>query len=430
MLKEKKKLPKSQLEISCSLPWEEVERHLDEAAKELAKEIKSEGFRPGKAPREIVEQKLGSDTVMHEAAQHAMNEEWRRIMKEENVNAIGTPQADITKIAEGNDFEFRITVSVMPEAELKSAWKKEVKKANKKNSELQEGVTDEMVEKELQRLAESRAKLVTVDRVAKKDDSVQLDFDVLRNGVPIENGSAKNHSIVLGSGTFIPGFEEQIEGMTAGEEKEFVLMFPKEYHEKSLAGQEATFQVTLNVVQERQLPEMNDEFAKGLGKFETLEDLKKSIREGLEKESEQKQKETKRTALVDALVQHLEVDLPDVLVHQELHQMLAGFAQQLQMMGMEMEKYLEHMKKTREELEKEWEPQAIKRVKSSIAVAEVAKQEEIEPSAEDIEQEMNKTLTQYKGVKDAEKNVDMGRLYEYSKSILVSEKVFSHLENL
>lgn len=425
-----KKLPKSEIEVRASIPWEEWNRFIDSAVEMLAKTIKVEGFRSGHAPRSIVEQNLGKDSVLNEAANRAIQKQWAHIVESEKIDPIGHPKAEITKLAEGNELSFTIITAVMPVPEMKSGWEKKVSKINTEFSKKKLEVKEEDVQAEMDRLAKSRATFVPVDREARMEDTVRVDFQVLRDRVPIENGTGKNHAIILGSGVFIPGFEERIVGMKSGEENEFELKFPDEYHEKSLAGQNAIFQVKLNSVEERILPELNDSFAKLVGKFETIDGLRTSIREGMEQEMKEKQREEKRSGISDILAEYIDVELPDVMVHEEVHQMLHNFESQLQMMGMNFEEYLKQVRKTREELEKEWEPQARKRILSGLALTEVSKSREIEVGAEEIEAEMNKTLHRYRHIKDAEKQVDMKRLYAYSKTMIESEKAFQFLESL
>ncbi|KKU52762.1 MAG: Trigger factor, partial [Candidatus Moranbacteria bacterium GW2011_GWE2_47_10] len=350
-----KKLPKSEVEMKITVGWEEWKKYIDEAVAEISKEMKIPGFRSGKAPRDIVEKKVGSNMILEEAAQKAIQATYPQIL--EKVEAIGQPKAEILKIAEGNDFEYKIVTAVVPEAELKD-WQDKIKKVNKEYRDKKAEVKDEDVEKELSQLAQSRVQLVAVEREAKDGDSVLIDFQVKRQGVPIEGGTSKNHPLVLGKGVFIPGFEENVIGMKAGEEKEFELKFPEEYHEKSLAGNPATFSVKLNAVQERKTPEVNDAFAKSLGKFETLEELKKNMGEGLLKEKAEQLKEKKRAEYIEKLVESTKAELPEVLVHEELHRMIGEFEMQLSGMGITFDKYLEQIKKSQDDVEKEWQPQA------------------------------------------------------------------------
>jgi len=272
--------------------------------------------------------------------------------------------------------------------------------------------------------------LVTVMRPAQKDDNVEVDFEVLMGGVPIENGTSKKHNLVIGRGVFIPGFEEQVIGMSEGEEKEFELTFPENYHKKDLAGKPATFRVKMNLVQERKTPELTDEFAAGLGKFKDLADLKQNMREGMEHENEHKLKDEKRAAILDEIIKNAEADLPEILITEETHKMEHELEQQLSSMNMNLDEYLTQLKKTRADLEKDWQPQAEKRVMSALVLTEVAKMQEIAAESAEVEAEMNKTLQYYKGVKDMKKNIDMERLYSFSKGVLENEKVFEYLEKL
>jgi trigger factor len=186
----------------------------------------------------------------------------------------------------------------------------------------------------------------------------------------------------------------------------------------------------MNLVQERQVPEVDDEFAKGLGSFENLEALKKNMREGMEHEEKHKLEDEKRNKYVEAIIKNSEVDLPEIMVHEEIHQMLHEFEYQTQAMGMSVDQYLEKISKKKEDLEKDWEPQAEKRVISAMAIRQIAKEQDIKAESAEIEAEMNKTIQYYKGVKDMEKNIDTERLYNYSKGMLENEKVFEFLEKL
>ncbi|EKE15594.1 MAG: hypothetical protein ACD_11C00125G0002 [uncultured bacterium] len=391
--------------------------------------MKVPGFRAGKAPRDIVEKKVGANVVLEEAAQKAIQGTYPEVLDKEKIEAIGQPKAEILKIAEGNEFEYKVVTAVVPEAEIKD-WRDKIKKVNKEYKDKKVEVKDEDVEKELAQIAQSRVQLVPVEREAKDGDNVLIDFQVKRQGVPIEGGTSKNHPLLLGKGVFIPGFEENVIGMKAGEEKEFELTFPKEYHDKSLAGNPASFSVKLNVVQERKTPEISDAFAKSLGKFENLEDFRKNLREGLAKDKKNELEEKKRAGYVEKLVESIKAELPEVLVHEELHRMIGEFEMQLSGMGITFEKYLEQIKKTKEEVEKEWRPQAEKRILAALALEKVAKEVEIEIPAEKIEAEINKTMAQYKNIKDVEKNIDLARLYNYVKGNLQNQEVFDMLERL
>jgi len=368
--------------------------------------------------------------ILNGAAEKAVQKSYADFIVKEKIEAIGSPKVEVLKIEEGKDLEYKAVVAVMPEIKIEEKYVKGIKEINKEYKEKKPEVDEKELDLELEKLANSRVKLVTVQREAQKNDNVEIDFEVKVGGVPIENGSSKKHPLIIGRGVFIPGFEEQVIGMKEGEEKEFELNFPADYHKKDLAGKLASLKVKVNLVQDRQTPEINDEFAVSLGKFENLEALKKNMREGMEHENAHKMKDEKRVKYIEEIIKNSEVELPEILVHQESHRMLQEFEYQLTPMGMDIDQYLAQIKKDKEELIADWEPQAEKRVISAMALKELAKMESLEATSEEVEAEMNKTLQYYKNVKDMEKNIDMEGLYTYSKGVLENEKVFEYLENL
>ncbi|HHE45826.1 MAG TPA: trigger factor, partial [Candidatus Moranbacteria bacterium] len=244
-----KLLPKSQVEFEITVAWKNWEKYLDLATREASQEIKIEGFRPGKAPRKIVEQKVGKEVILNNAVEKAVKKSYVDFIKAKKLEALGSPKVELLETQEGKDLKYKVVVSVMPKIKIKDDYAEAIKKVNREFENKKGEVEEDELNLEIERLAASRVKLVTVNREAKKGDSVEVDFKVLKEGVPIENGSSQNHPIILGKGVFIPGFEEQIVGMKAGEEKEFELTFPETYHQKNLAGQKATFKVKVNLVQ-------------------------------------------------------------------------------------------------------------------------------------------------------------------------------------
>lgn len=423
-----KKLKNSQVELSVVLPWEEWKDEMEHAAEALAKQIKVAGFRPGKAPRDVIEQRLGKGAILAEAVERAVSRSYGKALSQEKIEAIGHPEVKLGKFAEGAELEYGAVTAVMPEVKLKP-WRDAVKKANAKLKE-DASVEEKEVDEEIARIAEMRAKLVTVPREAKTGDSVLIDFEVKQDGVLIEGGKSENHPVVLGKGAFIPGFEEALAGMKEGEEKAFTLSFPKEYHAKHLAGKPAEFSVKVRAVQERQIPALDDAFAQSLGRFETLEQVKENIRKGMLEEKKAKRKEERRSAILDALVDRSDIEFPQVLVDEESHRMVHEFENQVKSMGMSFEDFLAQSKKTEEEMRKEWEPQAKKRLAANMLLIKVAEEEEVDVDTEEVEAEMNKALQYYKNVKDIEKNIDMPRLYAAVRGQMLNEKVFDLLEKL
>ncbi len=424
----RKNLPQSRIELQVTLPWEEWQASLDHAAKHLAEEVKMPGFRPGKAPRNVLEQRFGKPAILAEAAEHAISESYPKALESEGIDALGRPEVDLGALKEGEMLTYTVRTDVMPKADLKN-WKKAVKAANAQAPAVEE-VTDEAVDAEIRRIAEMRAPLVTVDRPASQGDTALVDFTVSQGGAVIEGGKSENHPIVLGSNSFIPGFEEAVVGMRAGEEKAFLLSFPEDYHAKHLAGNEAKFEVKLRAVQEKVVPELSDEFAKTLGAFETLAALRENVKKGMEEEAKVKAEEERRTRILDALVGSATIDYPRSLVEEELGRMMREFDSQVRMMGMDLKAYLAQTGKTEEALRTEWEPQAKKRLAAHLSLSAAADELEIVIDQSEIEAEMNKTLQYYKSTKDAEKNLDLARLYTAVKGQLINQRALEALEKI
>ena len=424
-----KKLPESKIEMSITLSWEEWQGEMGHAVEHLGKDVKVAGFRPGKVPRDVIEKRFGKEALLIEAAEHAISHSYPKALKEKKIEAIGRPEMKLGKAVQGEPLEYSAVTAVMPEATLGS-WRDAVKKANKVFAKQPETIEEKEIDAELERLASMRAKLVTVNREARLGDNVLVSFSVLQNGVLIENGKSEKHPLVLGKGVFIPGFEEQLVGMKEGEEKTFELTFPAEYHAKHLAGKPATFQVKIGVVQEREISVIDDAFAQGLGKFESLEKLKENLRSGMLEEQKAKNKAEHRTQILDALVEHAEIEYPEILVEEESNRMVREFELQIQSMGLNFSDYLARMKKTEDELKKDWVPQAKKRLAAHILLDALADMQEIDVDSQEVEAEMNKILQRYKDVEDIEKNIDMERLFSATRGQLRNEKTFEFLKKL
>ncbi|MEN8252070.1 MAG: trigger factor [Patescibacteria group bacterium] len=417
-------------QIDVTISWEDASVEFDAMMKEAVKNVSVKGFRKGAVPSEIAEGEVDRVKLLSEVADKMIRGYYTEIIKKENLKTVGAPRVSVTKLAEGNDIEIRIETAVIPEIELPKDWKKTIKKVNSQKAEKPE-VSDEDVDAELKQVADSRAEHTEVARAAKEGDHVKVDFIVKQDGVIIENGTSTDHSLVLGKKVFIPGFEEEVIGMKKDEEKTFELEFPKEYHASHLAGKKATFEVTLKLVEERVVPKIDDEFAASLGgEFKKLDDLKKSVKEGMEKEAVKKTDEEKRTKYLDTIVEMVDIPVPQMILDDELQRMMGEFEQQLSMSGMKMEDYLAKIGKTEDEIKTEWAPQAKKRVLSALVLEQIADDEEIDVDSNEIQEEMNKTLAMYKGMEDMEKNIDMGQLYEYTKGVMRNNKVFEILEKL
>ena len=416
-----KKLSTNQIELEIEIPTPQMESYFDLAASELSKDMKVDGFRPGKIPAEIVEREKGSQKLYDQAANLAIQKTLPKAILDSKIEIVGQPDIVILQIARGNPMKYKASFWIVPEVELGNYKGLKVKKKELK-------VRDEEVDKSLEYLQKSRVKLITVNRQAKKGDRVEIDFTTQSSGVKIEGGEGKNHPLIIGEARFIPGFEKELEGMKEGEEKEFTLKAPKDWPQKNLAGRTLDFQVKMNLVQERDMPKLSDEFAKSLGDFQSLDQLKKNIKEGIFQEKKLKEKERIRMELIEKVAENSKMDIPKALIDIELDRMVEELRANVESMGLDFDRYLKEIRKPVEELKKEWREQAEKRVKTSLALKAIAKKEKIEVSEHEIEEKINEDLKHRPDLEELKKNIDLQALREYTKGVIRNNKAFKLLE--
>lgn len=289
-------------------------------------------------------------------------------------------------------------------------------------------VKEEEIKKSLDFLQNSRAKLITVNKPAKNGNRIEIDFEICQAGARTENGTSKNHPLILGKSHFLPGFEKELEGMKAGEQKEFSLKAPENWPNKKIANKNLDFKVKMNLVQERELPALNDEFAKSLGRFESLSELKKSIKQGLFQEKQIREEQRIRMELIEKVSEDSQMEIPEALINQEKEKMLAEFKMNINSLGLDFERHLKEIKKTVDDLKKDWQKQAEKRVRIGLCLWAIAKEENITVSEEEAKERINHDLKHYPNIEEVKKNIDLKALKEYTKNILRNEKVFELLE--
>ena len=426
-LKKINDLSKVKKELVFEVPAKKFEEFYKQSLRELGKDLKVAGFRKGKVPDDIIEKEITPERVLYNAGDLAIRKIYVDAVVKNNLPAIGEPKIELDNIAKGEPLKFRAVVELLPEVKLKD-FKKDIEKINKKFAGKKTEIKDDDVQKELDVLAQQKVKLVTVNREAKEGDQVEVDFDVLINNVPVEGGSAKKHPVIIGANKFIPGFEEQLIGMKAGEEKEFELEFPKDYHAKNLAGKKAKFKVKVNLVQERILPKIDDEFAKGFGKFKSLKELKDNLRHGLEHEAEHKKDDEWKKELIEALLDKVEVEIPEVLIENELEVMMRELENDVMRLGLTKEQYFQQIKTTEEEMKKQWrEKQAPNRVKAALLLKKIAEDNKLQPPKEEIEKHVNQIVQQQTAYGQDPAQLDIQRIYEAVKGSLTNEEVFKWL---
>ena len=337
-----------------------------------AKYFNIPGFRKGKAPMQIVEKYYGKEIFYEDAFNEVAGEALDEAVKENKLEVVSRPNIEVTQIEKGKDVIFTAIMQTKPEAELGKYKGIEIKK-------IEYNVTDEDIEHELNHMQEHNSRLITIeDRPVEEKDIATIDFEGFVDGKPFEGGKAQNHDLEIGSNTFIPGFEDQIIGMKIDEEKDINVKFPDEYFSKDLAGKDATFKVKVNGIKKKELPKLDDEFAKDVSEFNTLEELKKSIKEKKQKENDDKAKYETQEAVIKEVCNNMKVEIPSGMIEMEVENMIKDIEQRLSYQGLKLDQYLQMMGKTKEEMQKEYEPQAIEGIKSRLALEAVIKEEKIE----------------------------------------------------
>lgn len=415
-----KNLPKSRVELTINLPSEELEDYIKKAIQQLSLSQKVKGFRPGKAPQELVEKKLGPEKIFKEAVDLAVKESYVKAIRTNEFETFGPPQIELLEIAPKKPLVFKAEVAVLPKVEP----------GDYKTLKLKPGkieVTEKEIDDVLARLHKSRAKYNNVGRPAQKGDRVEVDFTASVRGAVIEGGDSKQHPLIVGEGHFMAGFEDKLVGMKEGEEANFSLRAPKDYYRKELAEKKIDFKVKMNLVQEVILPKLDDSFAKDLGKFTSLEELRKSVKEGLTEEKKAREQEKWRVTIVESLLEKSSFEIPEEMLVAELEKMESEFSTSLGRMNIDQEHYLAHLKKSMADLKKDWRGQAQKRVRAALVLREIARREGIVVTEADVEERANQIL---KNVPDPSQlqNINVDSLKDYVRTLVRNEKVFQLLE--
>jgi trigger factor len=374
-----KELPNSRVEVAVEVPAADVEKATSRAARAMAKEMRLPGFRAGKAPPSLVIQRLGFGPVLQEAIRDGLPEWYELALFDAGVSPIGDPDIEMvsTPEAEGEGLQFKFEVGVRPEAKLGEYKGLEVGKEEQE-------VPDEIVDTEVERVREGFARLEPVEREAAEGDSLLIDFEGFLDGSPFQGGAAEDYLLALGSGSLIEGFEEQLTGAKAGEEREVRVTFPADYQAEHLAGKDAVFKVKVKEVREKVLPELDDEFASDASEFDTLEELRDDIREKVGAALGSRAEEDFRVAAIDAAVAEATVEVPEELATARATERWERMERQLAGRGMDPNQFLQMQGKTREELIEETKPDAEKELRREAVVTAIAEAEAIEVSEEEM----------------------------------------------
>ncbi len=429
------RIRKSEVEIRIILPFSEFEAHLKRAAIFISGETDIKGFRRGNASYAVVKEAVGEMALYERAADLAVRASYPQAVRalEEQGELppgrplIGRPEISVQKLAPGNDLEYVARSTLFPELTLPDY--RVIAREVVLNEKKEITVLDDEMARALEWLRESRQALVTVHRSAAMGDAVEVDFTIRSGGVKIEEGESRNHPLVLGRGRFVPGYEESLVGMSAGEEKTVAVVTPDDWFEVELRGRVLEITTKMQLVQERNLPELNDTFAASVGNFPDVEALRASVRAGIKLEKEEAERRRLRAAIVAALLVHTAVEIPNLLVEAELLHMIAEFKANVERFGGTWEAYLLRLGKSLEELQKDWRHDAEKRAMTSLMLREIARKEEVKPSEEDITAFVGRARAELEERREHAPRVDEARIREYAIGVLEREQVFRLLES-
>ena len=383
------KLEKSMQELQFSVDADTFKAAIDKAFKREGKKYNVPGFRKGHAPRAVIEKMYGADIFQYDAINDQFPEAYEAAVAAAGIEPVGRPEVDVVSESLDDGVVLKVTVAVKPEIKVGSyTGLKAVKKVHT--------VDDADVEAELVRMQNRNGRIITREGKAENGDTVDMDFEGFVDGTPFEGGKAEHYSLVLGSGSFIPGFEEQLVGHEAGEEFDVNVSFPEDYHAKELAGKPAVFKIKLHEVKTKELPALDDEFAKDVSEYDTLDELKASIRKGMEEQNEKQAALEVENDLVDQVIATIEGDIPDAMYEARMDEAVRDFEYRLAQQGLKLDMYLQYMGQTLETFRASFKEQAEKQVKIRLALEAIAAAENITASDEELEAELQRVADNYK----------------------------------
>ena len=383
------RLEHNMAKLTIEVPAEEVEKALQAAYLKERGKISLPGFRKGRVPRQMIEKMYGPEVFYDEAANRMISEAYAKAYDECELELVSQPKIEITQLEKGKEFIFTAEVAVKPEVKLGEYKGLKVDKVSTR-------VTQKEVDEEIDKERERNARTIDVtDRAVQDKDQITLDFEGFVDGVAFEGGKASDYPLTIGSGAFIPGFEDQLIGANIDEEKEINVTFPEEYQAKELAGKAAVFKCTVHSIKAKELPELDDEFASEVSEFDTLDELKADIKAKIKEQKVNDGKRAQEDAAVDAIIESAKMDLPEAMVDTQARQMLDEFAQRMQQQGLTLDQYMQFTGMTADKMMDELRPQAEKRIKTRLVLEAIAKAENIEITDEKLDEEIAKMAEAY-----------------------------------
>ena len=410
------KMEKNMAKLTIEVSAEDLDKAMQNAYQKAKGRISIPGFRKGKAPRKMIEQMYGKGVFLEDAVNALIPEHYSKALAECDLEIVSQPTIDITQAEPGKALIFTAEVATKPEVTLGDYKGVEVPKT-------EINVTDEDVDAEIKKEQEKNSRTINVeDRGAQLQDVVTIDFEGSVDGVPFDGGQATEYPLTLGSNTFIPGFEEQLVGAKVGDDVDVKVTFPEEYQAKELAGKEAVFKCAVKKIEAKELPELDDDFAKDVSEFDTLAEYKEHVKTNLVERKENEAKRAKEDAAVDKAIENAQMDIPEAMLQTQCRQMLDDFSRRMQSQGLSMDQYFQFTGMTAEKMMEDMKPQALKRIQTRLVLEKVAEVENIQPTEEEVNEEISKMAEAYKMEADKLKELLGERELEQMKKDMAVQK--------
>ena len=384
------KLEKNMAKLTIEVSAEELDKAMEKAYQKQKSRISLPGFRKGKAPRKMIESMYGKGVFMEDAVNSLVPQEYSKAIADCDLEIVSQPEINVTQMEPGKALIFTADVATKPEVTLGDYKGVEVPKT-------EIAVTDEEVDAEVKKEQDKNSRTVVVeDRAAANGDITTIDFEGFVDGVAFDGGKGSDYALTLGSGTFIPGFEDQLVGANTGDHVEVKVTFPEEYQAKELAGKEAVFQCDVKKIETKEVPELDDEFAKDVSEFDTLAEYKEDVKKNLTEKKEKEARTAKENAAVDKAIENAQMDIPDLMIQTQCRQMMDDFARRMQQQGLSMDQYFQFTGQSMDKMLEDMKPQALKRIQTRLVLEKIAEAEDIQPSEEEITEEIQKMADAYK----------------------------------
>ena len=410
------KLEKNMAKLTIEVSAEELDKAMEKAYQKQKSRISLPGFRKGKAPRKMIESMYGKGVFMEDAVNSLVPQEYSKAIADCDLEIVSQPEINVTQMEPGKALIFTADVATKPEVTLGDYKGVEVPKT-------EIAVTDEEVDAEVKKEQDKNSRTVVVeDRAAANGDITTIDFEGFVDGVAFDGGKGSDYALTLGSGTFIPGFEDQLVGANTGDHVEVKVTFPEEYQAKELAGKEAVFQCDVKKVETKELPELDDDFAQDVSEFDTLAEYREDVKKNLTEKKEKEARAAKENTAVDKAIENAEMEIPDAMLNTQVRQMMNDFASRMQSQGLTMEQYFQFTGMTAEKMQEEMKPQALKRIQTRLVLEKIAETENIEVSEDEVNEEISKMAEMYKMEADKLKELLGDRELEQMKKDMAVQK--------